>query len=232
MQAVAYIRVSTEGQAQEGVSLEAQEAKIRAYCRLNDLDLVAVFVDAGVSAKRADNRPELQRALKAAGKGKASALVVYKLDRLARNTVDALEIAERLDRQGVTLHSITEKLDTGSAVGRFFFTLLASLAEMERGIISERTAAAHAHKRSKGEPCGHPPFGYDVRDGLLVPNQAEQATMARINALLARGTSQRKLVVILNREGLPAKRGGTWTRASLRSVIASQERWSHLAVAA
>lgn len=232
MQAVAYIRVSTEGQAQEGVSLEAQEAKIRAYCQLNDLELEAVFVDAGVSAKRADNRPELQRALRSVGKGKAGALVVYKLDRLARNTVDALEIAERLDRQGVTLHSITEKLDTGSAVGRFFFTLLASLAEMERGIIAERTAAAHAHKRSKGEPCGHPPFGYDVHEGLLVPNQAEQVTLARINALRSRGVSLRKVVAKLNTEGKVTKQRRPWSLSSLRSVLRTQERWESLPVAA
>ena len=81
--ATAYIRVSTVDQANEGVSLEAQQAKIRAWCELNDYTLVGVFVDAGISGKRADNRPELQNALDACKKG--GALIVYSLSRLAKH---------------------------------------------------------------------------------------------------------------------------------------------------
>lgn len=226
MRAVAYIRVSTEAQANEGVSLEAQEAKIRAYCQLHDMELVRVFTDAGVSGKRASNRPALQEALSCVFKGGAQALVVYKLDRLARNTVDALTIAERLDKAGVSLHSLTEKLDTGSAMGRFFFTLVASLAEMERGIISERTAAAHAHKRAKGEATGHAPLGFQLAtDGVaLVENAAEQETLATIRGLAAQGYTQRGLVAELNRRGIRAKKGGPWNRSSLRSVLATMGR--------
>lgn len=223
MKAIGYIRVSTDQQADQGVSLEAQEAKIRAYCLLNDLELLDVYVDAGLSGKRADNRPALQQALQAVGKG--AALVVYKLDRLARNTVDALTIAEQLDKQGVSLHSMSEKLDTGSAIGRFFFTLMASLAEMERGIISERTAAAHAHKRAKGEATGHAPFGFTVTEqGRLAPESAEQHTLTVIAELVARGVSQRQIVERLNQQGHKAKRGGIWTRASLRSVLKTSGR--------
>ena len=138
--AVGYVRVSTEGQAQDGISLEAQEAKIRAYCDLNGMELLHVYADRGLSGKRADNRPELQEALAMIDSGQAGALVVYKLDRLARCTIDALEIAKSLDKRGASLHSLGEKLDTSSAMGKFFFTLVASLAEMERGIIAKRTA--------------------------------------------------------------------------------------------
>jgi DNA invertase Pin-like site-specific DNA recombinase len=118
--AVGYIRVSTEGQAIDGVSLDQQEAKIRGYCTLNEIELVSICSDAGLSAKRADNRPELQQALAMIDNGQADALVVYKLDRLARCTIDALEIAQTLDKRGASLHSITEKLDTRSAMGKFF----------------------------------------------------------------------------------------------------------------
>src|SRR5690606_15790562 len=131
---------STIDQANDGVSLEAQEAKIKAYCELNDIALLRTYTDAGISGKRADNRPALQDALREIQQGNANALVIYKLDRLARCTIDALAIAQSLDKRGASLHSLTEKLDTGSAMGRFFFTLVASLAEMERGIIAERTA--------------------------------------------------------------------------------------------
>ena len=221
MQTVAYIRVSTEAQASEGVSLEAQEAKIRAYCQLHDMELVRVFIDAGVSGKRASNRPALQEALNCVFRGGAQALVVYKLDRLARNTVDALTIAEQLDKAGVSLHSLTERLDTGSAMGRFFFTLVASLAEMERGIISERTAAAHAYKRAKGEATGHAPFGFRLAgdSASLVEDEVEQGALATIRELAECGYTQRGLVAELNRRGIRAKKGGTWNRSSLRSVL-------------
>lgn len=224
--AVGYTRVSTEGQAIDGVSLDAQEAKIKAYCALNEIELVAVLADAGLSGKRADNRPELQRALAMIDSGRADALIVYKLDRLARCTIDALEIAQGLDKRGASLHSLTEKLDTGSAMGRFFFTLVASLAEMERGIISERTAAAHAHKRSKGEATGHAPFGFKVaEDGsTLEPDPDEQQTLAMIDALAAQGRSQQAIVDELNRHQRPTKQGGKWQRSNLRSVLATREK--------
>lgn len=224
--AVGYIRVSTEGQAIDGVSLDAQEAKIKAYCALNEIELCSIYADAGLSGKRADNRPELQRALATIDAGQAHALVVYKLDRLARCTIDALEIAQRLDKRGASLHSLTEKLDTGSAMGRFFFTLVASLAEMERGIISERTTAAHAHKRSKGEATGHAPFGYRLAgDGTtLEPDPDEQATLTVIETLAAEGQSQQAIVDELNRQQRPAKQGGKWQRSNLRSVLATRQR--------
>ena len=91
MKAIGYCRVSTEGQAVDGVSMDAQEAKIRAWAELNNADEVLLFTDAGISGKRADNRPALQDALRAVGKG--DALIVYSLSRLARSTRDTLQIA-------------------------------------------------------------------------------------------------------------------------------------------
>jgi DNA invertase Pin-like site-specific DNA recombinase len=224
--AVGYVRVSTEGQATDGVSLEAQQAKVKAYCDLNGLELLHVYSDAGISGKRADNRPELQKALDAICNRNADALVVHKLDRLARNTIDALEIAQIIEKCDGTLHSITEKLDTGSAMGRFFFTLLASLAEMERGLISERTSAALAHKRTKGEATGHAPFGWKLcADGKRLKRDGEeQETLRIIAALQARGLSQRKIVEELNRQSRKTKQGGKWQRSNLVSVLATLER--------
>jgi site-specific DNA recombinase len=224
--AVAYIRVSTDGQAADGISLDAQAAKIEAYCALNDLPLLETYTDAGISAKRADNRPALQDALQAIREGRANALVVYKLDRLARCTIDALEIAQQLDRHGASLHSLNEKLDTGSAMGRFFFTLVASLAEMERGIIAERTAAAHAHKRSKGQATGHAPFGWQLaKDGsTLEPVPTEQETLGLIQAMKAEGKSLRIIAETLNNQGRKTKQGQPWKRSNLRSVLATHQR--------
>ncbi len=159
--AIGYVRVSTEGQAVDGVSLEAQTAKIEAWCRVNEFDLTGLFVDAGVSGKRADNRPELQKALISVT-GCRGALVVYSLSRLARSTKDTIQISERLDKSGADLVSLSERIDTTSAAGRMVFQMLAVLAEFERNQISERTKAAMAHMRSQGRFTGQVPFGFDL----------------------------------------------------------------------
>ena len=104
--AVGYIRVSTQGQVEEGVSLDAQRAKIEAWCHLNDAELAAVFTDAGLSGASMGRREGLQAALKATGKGMV--LVAYSISRLARSTRDMLEIAEQLERKGADLVSLTE----------------------------------------------------------------------------------------------------------------------------
>ena len=137
MNAIGYIRVSTVGQAVEGVSLEAQRDKITAWCAANDAELAGVFVDAGISGKRSDNRPQLQAALEAVSAG--SVLVVYSLSRLARSTKDTISISERIEKSGADLVSINEKLDTSSAAGKMLFRLMAVLAEFESDQISERT---------------------------------------------------------------------------------------------
>ena len=137
---VAYVRVSTDKQADHGVSLEAQEAKLRAYADLYGLDLVEVAVDAAVSAQTLD-RPALTRVLAMLRSGEADALLVVKLDRLSRATRDVLDLVESSGREGWALHSISEKLDTSSAIGRFVVTIMAALAQMEREQIGERTAA-------------------------------------------------------------------------------------------
>lgn len=102
----------------------------------------------------------------------------------------------------------------------------ASLAEMERGIISERTAAAHAHKRSKGEATGHAPFGFKLgSDGsTLEPDAEEQQTLALIDSLLVQGKSQRAIVAELNHQQRPSKQGGNWQRSNLRSVLGTRVR--------
>ena len=154
--AVGYIRVSTERQAEEGVSLDAQERKIQAWCELNGYDLEEVFIDRGLSGGRADNRPELQSAIKSIT-SKPGALVVYSLSRLARSTRDTLAIADRLERAGADLVSLSEKIDTTSAAGKMVFRMLAVLSEFERDLVSERTSHALQHKRSLGAATGGTP---------------------------------------------------------------------------
>ena len=224
MKAVGYVRVSTSGQVDEGVSLDAQRAKIEAWCAVNDYELGEVFTDAGISGKRADNRPGLQDALEAACKARGAALVVYSLSRLARSTKDAISIAERLDKAGADLISISEKIDTTTAAGKMVFRMLAVLAEFERDLVSERTVAALAHMRSQGKRISQTPFGFDLADDgiTLVENPTEQAVIDDILTMRARGLSFPKIARSLTERGIPTKRGngGThWNQATINGLV-------------
>jgi site-specific DNA recombinase len=148
MKAIGYVRVSTEEQASEGVSLAAQRVKLQQWADLHGHELVEVFSDDGISGKRADNRKGLQDALDAICKAKGI-LVVWDLSRLARSTRDALAIVERLQKCHAQLAIITLNIDTTTPHGAFIFTLFAALATLERQQIGERTQMALAHKRSK-----------------------------------------------------------------------------------
>ncbi len=196
--AVAYVRVSTEDQATEGVSIDAQRAKLEAWCLANDNELLEMFVDAGLSGGRADNRPGLQAAIaKACATG--SALVVYSLSRLARSTKDTIAIGEQLDKAGADLVSLSEKIDTTSAAGKMIFRMLAVMAEFEKDQISERTTMALRHKKSRGQRVGTIPYGFDLApDGkTLLQNASEQKVIAEIRRLREIGYTYRDIAAEL-----------------------------------
>lgn len=219
--AIGYIRVSTEGQVVDGVSLDAQRAKIEAWCQVNDFELAGVFVDAGISGKRADNRPELQAALTAVAKHRG-ALVVYSLSRLARSTKDTIAISELLSKAGADLVSLSEKIDTTTAAGKMVFQMLAVLAEFERNQISERTTVAMAHMRDQGRFLGQVPFGYDLaEDGeTLIANQDELEAVELIQSLHRKGYSLRSIASELQGANIPTKGGKkTWTHTTVQSIL-------------
>jgi site-specific DNA recombinase len=221
MTAIGYVRVSTEDQAKEGVSLDNQRAKIEAYCQLKDLDLSEIVEDAGISAKNL-RRVGVQKVLKLARKREVDAVVVYKLDRIFRSRVDALETTKAFDKWGVSFHSIEETLDTRSAMGRFFFTLTAALAEMERRLIGERTKAALAHRRSKSEKTGGDvPYGYDLTPaGILIKNETEQEVIRFIRRLNRDGYSLRRICRELEREGhLTKNRSEIWQPSTIWKIL-------------
>ena len=218
--AIGYIRVSTQGQADEGVSLEAQRAKIEAWCSLNDYELVAVFEDAGISGASMKGREGLQSALKACTKGMA--LVTYSISRLARSTRDMLEIAEGLDAKGADLVSLTEKVDTTTAAGRMVFRMLAVLAEFERDQIGERTKMALRHKKASGEVYSAVPFGFEAIEGRLVEVKREAKIVAEILRHCEAGASLAEISDNLNGQGIEGKRGGRWHASTVRYLIQRQ----------
>ena len=206
--AVGYARVSTAGQAAEGISLDAQQEKIRAWAQANDYELLELFVDAGLSASRADNRPGLQRAVSTACKRKG-ALVVYSLSRLARSTRDALILAERLNKAGADLVSLTESIDTTSASGKMVYRMLSVLNEFQRDLIAEHTADALAFKASKGERFSRfAPFGYRFdRQGHIMRDEREQSIIGLARQLRKKGLSMRQISKDLGSNGMFNRNG-------------------------
>lgn len=224
MRAVGYIRVSSEEQATEGVSLDAQRAKVVGYADLYGLELVGIEVDAGASAKSLD-RPALARALAMLDRGEADGLVIAKLDRLSRSVGDWDRlIADYFgEKAGRKLWSVADSIDTRTAAGRLVLNVLMSVAQWEREAIGERTRDALRHKIRVGERCGKVRFGHDLHaDGVrLVDNAAEQGGLALIRELRAGGLSLRAIAAELDRRGVPTKeRRGPWGHAAVKRVLA------------
>jgi DNA invertase Pin-like site-specific DNA recombinase len=219
--AIAYLRVSTDKQADHGVSLEAQEAKVRAYASLYDLDLVDVVIDAGASAKTLD-RPGLARVLDAVKRGTVDAVVVVKLDRLTRNVADLGHLVERYFQKAALL-SVSEQIDTRTAAGRLVLNVLASVAQWEREAIGERTSVAMKHKAAKGELVGAVPYGYALADDgvALVEVEAEQAVICEARALRAAGVSLRAVAAELAARGLVARNGRPFAAEQVRRMVAA-----------
>lgn len=204
-----YARVSTREQA-EGVSVDEQLERIRAYCQAKGWRLVEELIDEGFSGKDL-RRPALTRLRELVAGGEIDVLVVKKLDRLTRRQRDLWNLLEgEFEPHDVGLASVTEPFETCSAMGRAFLGMLGVFAQLERDTIAERTKDALAHKRTKGERVGAAPLGYRAGGGPLVPDDREQATLRAIAELRAQGHTLRRVADRLNRLGIPTKRGGTW----------------------
>jgi len=228
--AVAYIRVSTPRQEEHGVSLEAQQARVRAYCELHGLDLTKVVKDpeaisAGTPLGKRKGGAEILRLV---AEGEVHHVIATKLDRLFRSAKDCLSHAESWQERAVSLHLIDmggQSISTGSSSGKLFLTMLAGFAEFERNLIGERTEAALRQKRETGRVySGVAPFGYRARNGLLKPDAHEQAVLVRIERMRARKMSLRRIAAKLNVEQIPTRKGGAWHASTITYLLKSDRR--------
>lgn len=204
MKIIAYLRVSTEEQARDGVGLDAQLAKAEAWRALNAPGAqLVVFRDAGISGM-VEDRPGLAKALDVLEKG--DVLLVYSLSRLSRSTAHTIDLATQLAHIGAELVSVSERIDTTTAAGKMIFRMLAVFAEFERDVTAERTSAALATLRAQGKRyCRYP--------------RVAAATTARIQALRAEGKSYRAIGAALLEEGICPEHGGmTWSPKVIREV--------------
>ena len=222
MKAVGYVRVSTDKQADHGVSLDAQTEKIRAMAVVHGAELFDVIVDGGESAKSLQ-RPGIERLLALVEGKKVEAVIVAKLDRLTRSVKDLCILLECFDRRSVALISVAESLDTSSAAGRLVLNIMTAVSQWEREAIGERTREALRHKRNRGERVGNIPFGSRLAgDGEhLEPDPTEQDALAEIRRLRNEGTTMRKIAANLNERAYRTRRGTPWRLESVARVLKS-----------
>ena len=230
MRVVGYVRVSTEQQAQEGVSLEAQRTRLKAYCVSQDLELIDIITDDGYSAKSLD-RPGLRAALGMLTAGKADAIVVAKLDRITRSVKDLGHLCDTYFREGLPFYllSVSDAIDTRSAGGKLILNVLMSVAQWEREAISERTYEALKELKRQGVHLGVAPYGWRYSEHVdshgrrrRIEDPEEQRGIRRICELYEADVDTIEICKMLEREGIPAR--GVKSRWHQRTMYRVLER--------
>jgi len=219
---IGYCRVSTESQADSGLSLEAQERKIRQFAELHDFEIVDVLVDAGYSGKDL-SRPAVQQCFDLLAEGYAEGLVIAKMDRLSRHLQDWIWIVNEFFGEGLgrSLYSIGDSIDTSSPSGMLVLHVLAAVAEWERAEISRRITVALQEKIAKNEHIGVAPYGMRYApDGTLEPDTYSPGLIVayRANELRSEGLSYQKIADRLLAEGFRPQRAKRFSTSAVRNL--------------
>jgi site-specific DNA recombinase len=216
-QTIGYVRASTDDQT---ITIDAQEARIAAYCVAMGWPLSEVIRDPGRSAKSLE-RPGMGKVLDAVRRGEVERVIVSKLDRLTRSTRDLSDLLDLFAKTNTALVSIGETLDSSTASGRMVVNMLGVVSQWEREAIGERTASALAHKRSQGQAYGRTPFGFQRNGDALVAHPHHQAIKAEAVRMDRAGHSFREIGSFLTAQTQRVW-GPSTVRAMLRSKMAQE----------
>ncbi|MFD2442892.1 recombinase family protein [Bacillus sp. CGMCC 1.16607] len=232
MRCAIYRRVSTDMQVEEGVSLDNQLQRLRAFAESQGWTIVIEYVDEGISAKNIEGRPGIQSMMKGIIEKKFDVLLVYKLDRLVRRVKDLLELLMLMEKHEVMFKSATEPFDTTTPAGKLFITMIAAMAEWERETIAERVYDNLKHRAQEGNRNGGPaPYGYDYDDkGNLVIND-EEAKWVRFIYKKYQTMGSQNIAKALNKNGIKTKKGVLWSDFSVRFILrnpiySGKNRWN------
>jgi len=208
--ALLYARVSTAMQVQDGVSLDVQERQLINAAEFHGFAEWEIVREEGRSGKNVKGRPELQRALKLLEQKVADALIVTRLDRLARSTSDFLAIVDLANKQGWRLIMLDLNLDTSSYQGRFVVTVMSALAEMERGIIASRQKDVHKDRRDRGLV-----WGKDIGPKEEISQEARKVIFEEQD----KGSGYREIARKLDALNIKPPRGDHWSHMTVRTVV-------------
>ena len=224
LRVAAYARVSTNSDEQL-VSLDAQKTYYEKYIRSNPKwEYAGLYYDEGITGTRKDKRGGLLRMLQDCRQGKIDRVIVKSISRLARNTVDTLEIVRELADLGITIYFEKEDIDTGSMNGELMLSILSGLAQSESVSISANEKWSAQKRFEQGIfVIGFPPYGYRNENGrmVVVPEQAE--VVRGIFGAYMRGKGTYVIANELNARGVPARKGGKWTSSGINGIIRNEK---------
>jgi site-specific DNA recombinase len=216
--AALYTRVSTEDQAKEGFSLDAQLEKLRAYCTARDWKIIGEYVDDGYSGRNT-RRPAYKKLLEDIRKW--DMLLVIKMDRIHRNSKNFMLMMENLKKVNKEFVSMTESLDTSTAMGRFVMDIIQRIAQLESEQIGERVYDGMAQKaRTNGGALGfNIPYGYNYVNNELIINKNESTVVKKIFDLYLEGKSMHGIAEYLNDTKIPTKKKKIWRSQTISKIL-------------
>ncbi len=238
--AAIYVRVSTDEQAAEGYSLDAQKAILEDLCMAEDYDIAGIYADDGYSG-RSTKRPEYRRMMEEIDSW--DILVVLKMDRVHRNSRNFMEMMDILQKRKKEFVSCYESLDTSNALGRFVVDMIQRMAQLESEQIGERTKMGMREKAEGLEKAKegkrtmgfNPPFGYTIVDGKLSDVPEELEVVSEIFQSYDEGSTIDSICYQLNSSGRLTRRGNPWTKYNLSNILhnpvyAGFMRWEELLI--
>lgn len=208
--ALLYARVSTQLQVNDGVSLDVQERTLINAAEFHGFSTWEVIREEGRSGKSIKGRPVLTDALTRLENGEAAALIVTRIDRLARSTTDFLDIVDMANKKGWRLIMLDLNLDTSTYQGRFVVTVMSALAEMERGIIAARQKDVHKDRRDRGIV-----WGVDMGPKNKTPLDIKDRIMLERSS----GRSYRQIADGLNKDEVPTQNGRVWYASTVKNIV-------------
>jgi site-specific DNA recombinase len=219
MKAIGYVRVSTDKQVREGVSVENQVERIKEFCDRDNLELVDIIRDEGISGGKNRTRKGFVNLLEKIETDEIDAVVLYSLERLSRDMLTILSLERYLDEFDVTLYTVEGKIDTSTIDGWMSFSMKAFMGEMERRQVRSRTKKAMEHMKKNGRVVGDIPFGFEREGDLLVEIPGEQSIITQINEMYSHGMNLSSIVRTLNRDGITTRSGNEWDTTQVRRLI-------------
>ena len=219
-----YLRVSTEEQAQEGFSIRAQEQKLKDFARIKDWSIFKIYTDEGISGKNITERPAMNDLIADIQAGHVRNVLVFKIDRLTRNTADLIYLVDLFNEYDCAFNSLMESIDTQTASGRMFLKIIGIFAEFERENIIERTRLGVERKVREGYCLctGLASYGYTRSKGdKLQSIQPQEAEVVKdiFDMYVEQGLALHAIAKRLNLMQIPAKLGGQWTHTTIKNVL-------------
>ena len=225
-----YCRVSTIEQAEEGYSIDEQERLLKEYCEKMDYILYKCYSDRGISGKNIKNRPALKDLLKEAQEGTFDIVLTWKINRVARNMLDLLEIVDMLDKNGIAFRSYSEQFETETPMGKFSLHMMGAVGELERGTIAQNVKMGMCARARDGKWCGNNVLGYNLveikgseykkrKETELVINESEAEIIKLIFNEYANGKGYKAITTKLNKLSYKTKRGNAFAIGSIKDIL-------------